>query len=61
MAGMLLMGMYWYVSWQDDILLKTKIRVAHMAGVKHSFGSRKILSNDSTWALKKEMLTLIRA
>ena len=61
MAGMLLMGMYWYVSWHDNFLCGIKIRVADMVGVEQSFGSQKTPSDDSTLALKKEMLTLIRA
>ena len=61
MAGMLLMGMYWYVSWHDAFLFGINIRVADMVGVKQSFGSQKSRSNDSTLPSKKEMLTLIRA
>ena len=55
MAGMLLMGMYWYVPWRASVLIVCgiKIRVTDMVGMKQSFGSQKIRSNDSTLALKK--------
>ena len=52
MAGMLLMGMYWYVSWHYAFL-GIKIRVADVVGVKQPLGSQETRSSDSTLALEE--------
>ena len=60
MAGMLLMGMYWYVSWQGHFLFGIQSRVADMVRVEQSFGSLNPLER-LDFGFEEVTLTLIRA
>ena len=55
MAGMLLMGMYWYVYWHDDFMF------ANQSSSRRHGWSGTVLLKRLDLALKQEMLTLIRA